>query len=74
MGNNMDKYVVSDCALLIVARFFLRLVLRHFFSTLAGVLTSVTLGGTKKYVLIGFMVLLLLTISSNARASSEAGE
>ena len=42
-----------DCDLLIVARFFLCLLLRHFFSTLLVVLTSVALGGNTKYVLMG---------------------
>ena len=56
---------MSYCALLIVANFFLRLLLQCLFSTLIGVLTSATFGGTTNYVLIGFTVLLPLTIYSN---------
>ena len=61
-----------DCDLFIVSRFILRLVLQLLFSTLVGVLTSATLGGTTKYVLMGFKVLLLITISSNTGALSES--
>ena len=45
---------MSDCDLLIVAIFFLCLVLRSLFRTLVGVLTSATLGGTAKYLFTGF--------------------
>ena len=65
---------MSNCALLIVDSFFLCLVLRIFFRTLVGVLTSVTLGGNTKYALMGFTVLLLLYIYSNTRASYELDE
>ena len=59
---NYDK--VPDCALCIVAIYFLRLVLRYFFITLVGVLSSATIRGTTKYLLMGFIVL-LITIFSN---------
>ena len=65
---------MSDCALFIVASFFLIIVLRRFFSTLVGVITSVTLGGTTKYVLMKFKVLLLQIIYSNTGESSKLDE
>ena len=70
----MDEAVVSDCVIIIVAIFFLRLVLRRFFSILVGVITSVTLGGTTKYVLMKFKVLLLQIIYSNTGESSKLDE
>ena len=57
----------------ILAIFFLRLVLRHLFSTSVGVLTSATIVGTTKYVSMGFKVL-LLTIYSKTGALSESDE
>ena len=74
VDNNMDEAVVSDCVIIIVAIFFLRLVLRRFFSILVGVITSVTLGGTTKYVLMKFKVLLLQIIYSNTGESSKLDE
>ena len=65
---------MSNCALFIVDIFFLRLVIWRFFSTLVGVITSDKLGGTTKYVFMGFTVLLLLTISSNTGPLSESDE
>ena len=65
---------MSDCALFMVDIFLLRLVLRRFFSTLVGVITSVTLGGTTKYVLMKFKVLLLQIIYSNTGESSKLDE
>ena len=62
VDKNIAEAVVSNCALIYVSKFFLIMVLRRFFSTLVSVLTSVTLGGTIDYVLMGFTVLLLLTI------------
>ena len=62
---------VSYCALCIVSICFLGLVLRHFFSILVDVLSNATIGGTTKYVLMGF-IFLLLTISSDTGASSES--
>ena len=55
---------VSDCDLCIVARFFLRLVLQHLFSTLVSVPYSTAIRGNANVLLMGFIVL-LLTISSN---------
>ena len=62
---------MSECSIFVVDRCVLRLVLLRFFSTLVGVLSSVKLGCTTEYVLMGFTVLLLITISSNTRSSSE---
>ena len=73
VGKKRDGAEVSDCALCIIANCFLRILLRHFFSTLVGVQSSATIGGTTKYVLMGFMVL-VLTISSNTGAFSEYDE
>ena len=64
---------LSDCDLYIIATCFLRLVLQRFFSTLFGVIYSATIRGTKKYVLMG-SIFLLLTISSNNGASSKYDE
>ena len=59
---------------MIVASLVLLLILRCFFSTLGCVLTSVKLGGNKVYVLMGFIIELLSTISSNTGSSSESDE
>ena len=64
---------MPECTILIVAIFFLRLVVHRFFSTLVGVLTSDTIGGTTKYVLMAFKVL-LLNISSNTGSPYESDE
>ena len=48
-----------DYALCIVSICFLHLVVQHFFSTLVGVLSSAKIGGTTKYVFMGFIFLLL---------------
>ena len=74
VDKNLADYVLSDCDIFIVASCVLRLVLRHLFSTLVGVLASVKLGDTTEYVLMGFTVLLLLTVSSNTGPSSELEE
>ena len=74
VDKNLAEAVVSNCAILIVASCVLSLVLQCFFSTLVGVLDSVKLVGTTEYVLIGFTVLLLLTIYSNTGSSSESEE
>ena len=50
--------VLSDCARFIVASLVLPLTVSCFFSILGGVLTSVKGGGTKMYVLMGFIELL----------------
>ena len=71
VDKNIVEAVVSDCALFIVAICVLHLVLRLLFRTLVGVLASVKLGGNTEYVLIGFTVLLLLTIYSNTVSLSE---
>ena len=63
---------MSYCYIFIGDSSLMRLVLQRFFSTLVGVLTSDTLGGTTKYVLIGFTVLLLITSYSNTEASPES--
>ena len=72
VDKNLYDAVVSNCDIFIVAICFLRLVLQRLFSTLVGDLTSVTLGGTTKYLLMGLTVLFLLTISSNAVALSKS--
>ena len=59
---------------MIVVGLVLPLIVRCFFSTLGGVLTSVKLGGTTVYVLMGFTIELLFTISSNIGSSSESDE
>ena len=71
---NLAEAVLLDCACLVVASLVLPLILHCFFSTLGGVLTSVNLGGTTVYVLIGFIIELLSTISSNTGSSSEYDE
>ena len=65
---------MPECTILIVAIFFLRLVVHRFFSTLVGVLTSGKLVGNTVYVLMGFIIYLLSTISSNTGSSSESDE
>ena len=65
--------MLLDCARFIAASLVLPLMLRCFFSTLGGVLTSVKGGGTTMYVLMGFIEL-LSTISSNTGLSSESDE
>ena len=71
VDKNLAESEVSDRALIVVAIFFLNMVLRRLFSTSVGVPTSVTLGDTKKYVLMGFTVLLLITIYSSTGALYE---
>ena len=66
--------MVSDWDCCIVAILVLPLFFLCFFSTLGGVLTSVKLGGTTVYVLMGFIIELLSTISSNTGSSSESDE
>ena len=66
--------VLSDCACFIVVSLFLPLILRCFFSTLGGVLTSFKLGGTTIYLLMGSIIELLSTISSNTGSSSDSDE
>ena len=46
VDKNLAESVVSDCDLFMVPRFFMLPILQRFFSTLVGVLTSVTLLGT----------------------------
>ena len=74
VDRNLAEAVLSDCARLMVTSLFLPLILRCFFSTLGGVLTSLKLGGTAVYVLMVFIIELLCTISSNAGLSSESDE
>ena len=50
---------MPDCAIFIIASFFLRLVLQRFFINLVDVLNSAKIGGNEYYVLIGFKVLLI---------------
>ena len=71
VDKNLSKSIVSYWNIFILAKFFMCLVLRCFFSTFIGVLTIYTIGVTKKYVLMGFNVLLLLTIDSNTGELSE---
>ena len=63
---------MSNFDIFIVAKLFQRQVLRHLFSTLDGVLTSATIGGTTKNALMGFKGL-LITISSSTGAPDESG-
>ena len=72
--SNLAEAVVSDCAFCIVAILVLPLILRCFFSTLGGGLTSVNLGGTTMYVLMVFIIGLLFAISSNTGCLSESDE
>ena len=65
---------MSECDSLIFTSLVLPLILRSFFSTLSGVITSVKLGGTTVYVLMGFIIKLLSTIFSNTGSSSESDE
>ena len=62
---------MSDCALFMIMRCSLPLVLHYFFSTLVFVLASVVLRVATEYVLMEFIVLSLLTIYSNTGSSSE---
>ena len=74
VDRNLAEAVLSDCDSLIVASLVLPLILHCFFSTLGGLLTSVKLGGTTRYVLMGFIIELLSTISSNTGSYSESDE
>ena len=74
VDRNLAEAVLSDWACLILEILFLTLFLRCFFSTLGGVLTIFKLGGTTVYVLMGFILELLSTISLNTRLSSESDE
>ena len=74
VDRNQAEAVFPNCARCIVASFVLPLILRCLFSTLGGVLTIVKLGGTTIYVLMGFIIELLSTISSNTGSSSESNE
>ena len=56
VDRNRSEAVLSDFARFIVASLVLPLILRCFFSTLGGVLTSIKLGGTTMYVLMGFII------------------
>ena len=69
---NLAEDVVSNCYCFMVSGCVLPLVLRCFFSTLAGALASVLLRGTADYGLMEFTVLSLLTISSNTGSFSES--
>ena len=73
VNRNLAEAVLSKCARFIVTSLVLNLILRCFFSTLGGVLTSVNGGGTQMYVLMGFIEL-LSTISSNIGSLSESDE
>ena len=74
VDRNQAEAVLLECAHFIVAGLVLPPILRCFFSTLGGVLTSLKLGGTAVYVLMVFIIELLCTISSNAGLSSESDE
>ena len=65
---------MSNCYIFIGDSSLLCPVLQRFFSTLVGELTSATLGGTTNYLLMGFTVLLLLTIYSDTEASPKSDE
>ena len=65
VDKNIEEAVVSDCGIFILASCVLRLMLHRFFGTLFCVLASVKLVGNTEYILMGFTVLLVLTISSN---------
>ena len=73
VDRNQAEAVLSECAHFIVASLVLPPILRCFFSTLGGVLTSVKFGGITMYVLMGFIEL-ISTISSNTGLSSESDE
>ena len=74
VDRNVAEAVLSDYAQLIVASLILNLILRCFFSTLGGVLTILKLGGTTVYLLMGFIIELLYTISSNTGSSSDSDD
>ena len=74
VDRNLAETLLSDCACLIVASLVLPLILCCFFITLYGVLTSVKFVGTTMYVLMGFIIELLSTISLNTGSSSESDE
>ena len=74
IDKNLAEAIVYDYALFIVEICFLRLVLSCFFRILVGVLASAELKGTTEYVLMEFIVLSLLTNSSNTGLSSKSEE
>ena len=74
VDRNQYEAVLSDHAPFIVASLFLPLILRCFFSTLGGVITSVKLVVNTMYVLMGFIIELLSTISLNNGLYSESDE
>ena len=59
---NLVDAVLSGCALLIVPSLAIPLILHCLFGTLYSVLTSVKLGVTTVYILMGFIIELLSTI------------
>ena len=63
VDRNRAEAVLLDYACLVVASLVLPLILRCFFSTLGGVITSVKFGGTTMYALMGFIIELLSIIS-----------
>ena len=65
---------MSDWDHCIFASLVLPLIFRFFFITLGGGLTSVSLLGSTKYVLMVFTTGLLSTIFSNTGSSSESDE
>ena len=73
VDRNRAEAVLSDCDCLIVASLVLPLILRCFFSTVGGVLTSVKFGVTTMYVLMLFIEL-LSTMSSNTGPFSDSDE
>ena len=74
VDRNISEAVMSDCARFMVTSCVLTLVIRCFFSTLVGVLSSVVLRGTADYILMEFTVLSLMIISFNTGSSSDSEE
>ena len=50
VDHNISEDLVSNCAIFMVDILLLNMVLQRFFSTLFGVITSATLGGTTRRV------------------------
>ena len=74
VDRNLAEAVLLYFSRLIFASLVLPLILSCLFSTLGGLLTSVKLGGITVYVLMGFIIELLSTISLNTGSSSESDE
>ena len=73
VDRNLAEAILPDFDRFIFASLVLPLILRCFFSTLDGVLTSLKFGGTIMYAIMGFIEL-LSTISSKTGSSSDSDE